>query len=68
MGKELYPQEQSSRGGADHLPPFSAEGRNEWSYTSTLLYAVMASSGTTLPFNICLKLRLFWYWILYVFY
>lgn len=32
---------------ADHSPPSSAEGKNEWSYEPLLLYAFMACTGTT---------------------
>ena len=31
---------------ADHSPPSSAEGKNEWSYKPLLLYAFKARTGT----------------------
>jgi len=31
----------------NHSPPFSAEVKNEWSYTSTLLHAFMAQNRET---------------------
>jgi len=31
---------------ADHSPPSSAEGKNEWSYKPLLLYAFKACRGT----------------------
>jgi hypothetical protein len=34
----------------NYPPPSSAEVKNEWSYTSTLLYAFMAWTRKTLPF------------------
>jgi hypothetical protein len=34
----------------DHKRPYNAEDKNEWSCTSTSLYAFMAWTGTTLPF------------------
>ena len=33
----------------DHWPPSSAEVKNEWHYTSTPSYALMACTGTTSP-------------------
>jgi len=35
---------------SDHLPPSSAVVKNYWSYTLTPLYALIAWTGTTLPF------------------
>lgn len=37
---------------ADHSPTSSAKVRNEWSYTTTTLYAFMTCAGTTLPLPI----------------
>jgi hypothetical protein len=38
---------------ADHSPPFSAPIKNEWSLTSTRLYAYMAFALTALLLRIC---------------
>jgi hypothetical protein len=35
---------------ADLSPPFSADVKNEWSYTSTPLYTIVVCIGTTLTF------------------
>jgi hypothetical protein len=42
---------------ADHLPLSSAEVKSEWSYTSTLPYAVVVCTGTPLPFLIIAEPR-----------
>jgi len=35
---------------ADHSPPFSADVKNKWHYTSTALYTFVACVGTTSTF------------------
>jgi hypothetical protein len=45
----LYPEIKRPDSETDHLPPSSAEGTNEWSYTSSSTYALMAGTRTTIP-------------------
>ena len=44
----LIPRIKRQEREADHSPPYSAEVKNEWSYTSIHSYILMPYSGTTL--------------------
>jgi hypothetical protein len=35
---------------ADHSPISSADGKNEWSYTATIVYVLMMYKGTNVSF------------------
>jgi hypothetical protein len=40
---------------ANHTPPYSAELKNEWSYTITSPYVSMSCTRTNLPLSYVLK-------------
>ena len=50
MGTELYPEDKAAGRDTEHLPPPNSDVKNEWSYTSTTLYAFMVWTEETVTF------------------